>query len=85
MLKEVSANQSSIFLVDAQSGEKTLITPDSEKAEIHYEARFSHDGKGVYITTDRDSEFHRLGYFDLAGLQPTYLSSDIKWDVDFLI
>jgi Tol biopolymer transport system component len=43
VLKEVSANQSSIFLVDAQSGEKTLITPDSDKAEIHYnQARFSH-------------------------------------------
>jgi dipeptidyl aminopeptidase/acylaminoacyl peptidase len=84
VLKEVSANQSSIFLVDAQSGEKTLITPESDKAEIHYnEARFSRDGKGVYIATDRDSEFHRLAYLDLAGLQPTYLSSDIKWDVDF--
>ena len=47
VLKEVSANQSSIFLVDAQSGEKTLITPESDKAEIHYnQARFSRDGKG---------------------------------------
>src|SRR5262249_55188083 len=32
--------------------------------------------------TDRDSEFHRLTYFDLATMQPAYLSSDIKWDVE---
>jgi len=43
---------------------------------------FSKDGKGFFTTTDRDSEFHRLTYFDLATMQPAYLSSDIKWDVE---
>ncbi len=83
VLNEISANQSSLYMVDAHTGEKTLLTPGSEKEDIHYnEARFSHDGKGIYITTDRDSEFHRLAYMDLSTLQPTYLTSDIKWDVD---
>jgi len=44
-------------------------------------ARFSKDGKGLYVTTDRDSEFLRLAYIDLATMTPTYLTSDIKWDV----
>jgi dipeptidyl aminopeptidase/acylaminoacyl peptidase len=83
VLNEVSANQSSLYMVDASTGEKTVLTPESEKEEIHYnQARFSHDGKGIYITTDRDSEFHRLAYMDFNSHQPTYLSSDIKWDVD---
>src|SRR6185437_2094338 len=45
-------------------------------------AKFTKDGKGFYTTTDRESEFQRLAYLDLASLQPKYLSSDIKWDVD---
>jgi hypothetical protein len=35
-----------------------------------------------YVTTDKDSEFHRLTYFDLATKQPTYLTTNIPWDVD---
>jgi dipeptidyl aminopeptidase/acylaminoacyl peptidase len=85
LLSEViSANQSYLWLVDVPSGEKKLLTPKGgqDKDEISYaEARFSKDGKGIYVTTDRDSEFHRLAYFDLGAMQPTYLTSDIKWDV----
>jgi dipeptidyl aminopeptidase/acylaminoacyl peptidase len=45
-------------------------------------AGFSRDGKGVYVTTDKDSEFQRLAYIDLATKQHTYLTDHIKWDVD---
>jgi dipeptidyl aminopeptidase/acylaminoacyl peptidase len=80
--EEVSANESYLWLVDAANGEKKLLTPKGGAEQISYdEAFFSKDGKGIYATTDRDSEFHRLAYFDLAGMQPTYLTSDIKWDV----
>lgn len=83
VMQEISANQSYIWLVDAASGEKKLLTPKGGDQEIAYgEVRFSIDGKGLYATTDRDSEFHRLTYFDLATMQPTYLTTDIKWDVD---
>jgi dipeptidyl aminopeptidase/acylaminoacyl peptidase len=78
----VSANQTFLWLVDVASGEKKLLTPKGA-GEIAYEnARFSHDDKGIYVTTDRESEFQRLAYFDLATMQPTYLTTDIKWDVD---
>jgi dipeptidyl aminopeptidase/acylaminoacyl peptidase len=46
------------------------------------EARFSKDGKGIYVTTDKDSEFHRLAYIDLETKQPTYLTTSIHWDVE---
>lgn len=80
--KEVSANQSYIYLVDVASGEKKLLTPKGQDEIAYGEARFSKDGKGFFATTDRDSEFHRLAYFDLNGGQPAYLTTDIKWDVD---
>ncbi len=83
---EVSINQSYLWLADAASGEKKLLTPKMGQDEVAYgEARFSRDGKGIYFTTDRDSEFHRLVYMDLADAQPTYLTSDIKWDVDSFV
>src|SRR2546429_7999122 len=46
--------------------------------------RFSKDGKGIYVTTDEDSEFHRLSYIDLATKQPQYLTTNIPWDVESL-
>jgi dipeptidyl aminopeptidase/acylaminoacyl peptidase len=83
LLQEVSANQSYLWLVDAASGEKKLLTPKNGQDEVSYsDGIFSNNGRGFYSTTDRDSEFHRLVYFDLATLEPTYLTSDIKWDVD---
>ena len=81
--EEISANESYLWTVDATSGEKNLITPKGGAIKIAYNnARFSKDGKGLYVTTDKDSEFHRLAYIDLASKQHTYLTSDIPWDVD---
>ena len=45
-------------------------------------AEFSKDGKGIYVTTDKDSEFHRLAYLDLATKQPKFLTTKIPWDVE---
>ncbi len=82
VIESVSATQSYLWQVDVASGQKTQLTPKPATGEIAYdEARFSHDGKGIYATTDRDSEFLRLAYIDLGNMQPSYLTSDIKWDV----
>jgi dipeptidyl aminopeptidase/acylaminoacyl peptidase len=79
----VSANESYLWLADTQTGEKTLITPKGGAEKIHYGGgEFSKDGRGVYTTTDKDSEFHRLAYVDLATKEHTYLTDHIKWDVD---
>ena len=79
----VSANESYLWLADTQTGEKTLITPKGGAGKVHYGGgQFSKDGRGLYTTTDKDSEFHRLAYVDLATKQHTYLTDHIKWDVD---
>jgi len=83
VVNEVSANETYLWLVDVATGEKKMLTPKSGDIQIAYSGGpFSKDGKGFYSTTDRDSEFQRLAYFDLATMKPTYLTSDIKWDVD---
>ena len=80
--QEVSANESYIWLVDVAAAQKKLLTPKGPEQIAYGDAKFTKDGKGFYTTTDRESEFQRLAYLDLASLQPKYLSSDIKWDVD---
>jgi dipeptidyl aminopeptidase/acylaminoacyl peptidase len=82
IVEGISANKSNLWLADIASGEKKLLTPKSEEEVAYSGGPFSKDGKGFYSTTDRESEFQRLAYFDLATMQPTYLTTDIKWDVD---
>jgi dipeptidyl aminopeptidase/acylaminoacyl peptidase len=80
--EEIAATESYLWLADVASGQKTLLTPKVPGQKIAYDsASFSKDGKGLYVTTDHDSEFLRLAYIDLATMQPTYLTGDIKWDV----
>jgi dipeptidyl aminopeptidase/acylaminoacyl peptidase len=79
----LSINESYLWLVDTRTGEKTAITPRESKEKISYGAgQFSKDGKGLYVTTDKDSEFLRLAYLDLAGKNYKYLTSNIPWDVE---
>jgi dipeptidyl aminopeptidase/acylaminoacyl peptidase len=79
----VSANESYLWLIDTQPGEKKLVTSKGGKEKVVYDSGvFSKDGKGLYVITDRDFEFSRLAYIDLATLQHTYLTSNIPWDVE---
>ena len=78
----VSAEESYLYVVDEASGERKLLTPKGA-ANVHYgSGRFSKDGRGIFATTDRDCEFQRLAYIDLATLGHTYLSTAIPWDID---
>jgi hypothetical protein len=69
-------------LVDVATGEKKPVTPKGGAEKVAYGgAVFSIDGKGLYVTTDKDSEFRRLARIDLATGVRTYLTSHINWDV----
>jgi len=78
----ISVNESYIWLVDVATGEKTLVTPKGGEPIAYAGARFSADGKGLYVTTDKDSEFQRLAYLELGSGKHSYLASHISWDVD---
>jgi dipeptidyl aminopeptidase/acylaminoacyl peptidase len=80
--QRISANESYLWLADVATGEKKLLTPKGTEQVAYGGGLFSKDGKGFYTTSDRGSEFSRLTYFDLATMNPTYLTTDIKWDVD---
>ena len=77
LAEELSINESYLWLVNIATGEKTELTPRNTTEKVSYsEARFSKDGKGIYVTSDKDSEFHRLAYIDLATKQSTFVILD---------
>lgn len=83
--EEISINESYLWLIDTQSGERKELTPRPAAGaeKISYAlAMFAKDGQGIFVTTDRESEFQRLAYLDLASKAHTYLLPDAKWDVD---
>ena len=69
--------------MDSSTGDKTLLTPKGGAEKIYYgSAKFSKDGKGIYVPTDKDSEFQRLAYMDLSSKKLTFLTEHIHWDVE---
>jgi dipeptidyl aminopeptidase/acylaminoacyl peptidase len=83
LIEELSVNESYLWLVNTATGEKTALTPRDAKEKVAYSsARFSKDGRGIYVTTDQGSEFQRLALLDVQGKNPKFLTSDIPWDVE---
>ncbi|WP_238178406.1 S9 family peptidase [Calothrix sp. 336/3] len=83
VLQYLSVNESYLWLIDSKTGEKKILTPQNNKEKVSYGGGvFTPDGKGLYVVTDRDSEFSRLAYLDLQTLKHTYLTSNIPWDIE---
>jgi dipeptidyl aminopeptidase/acylaminoacyl peptidase len=83
VLEYISINESFLWLFDATTGQRTLLTPKDGKEQVAYgDGEFSTDGKGLYVTTDLGSEFQRLAYLDLATRRYRFLAPDLPWDVE---
>ena len=78
----LSVNQSFLYLVDVATGQRQPLTPQGADTVAYGAARFSRDGRGVYFTSDKGSEFQRLAYMDLTSKRVTPLTTSINWDVD---
>src|SRR5205814_7347232 len=85
VIEEISINETYLWLFNSETGERKELTPrPAEGAETvsYSRVQFANDGKGIFVTTDRESEFQRLAYVDLASGKHTYLIPDAKFDVD---
>lgn len=78
----VSVNESYLWLYDIASGKKTLLTEQKKEDPVSYAGgSFSPDGKGIYTSCDKDSEFQRLTYIDLSNKKHDFLVPGLNWDV----
>ncbi len=77
----VSANESSLHLVDAATGEMQEVRPPAGAKVSFASARFL--GPGAIVTaTDEGSEFRRLTRIDLKTREAKVLAPGLSWDVD---
>lgn len=79
--QSISVNESHLWLGDIETGKLSPLTPEAEKMVSYGQAAFSKDGKGIYFLSDKDYEFKRLAYQDLASKKISYLTS-IPWDIE---
>jgi len=83
VLKEVSVSEAYLYVVDLSSGQKREVEPAPTKVGI-LNAKFTRDGQGVYLISDRDAEFARLRYINLFTNDKTVISEHIPWDIESL-
>lgn len=77
----LSVTRSNLWIVNAASGEKRQLNDAAE--EVSWGGgKFSPDGRGFYVTTDKDNEFKRLAYWNLESGKLEVLTDSIKWDVE---
>ena len=85
----LSANESHIWTLNISSGEKRRVTREKNAAAVpvfYGPARFSRDGKKLFTTSDRDSEYRRLVTIDLSTGGEMVLTPKLQHDVsDFSI
>ncbi len=83
VLKSVSIAEAYLYVVDVYTGQRREVEPSPGKVGISG-ARFSRDGQGVYLISDRDSEFAQLRYVNLFTGDKTVISGRLAWDIEEL-
>jgi dipeptidyl aminopeptidase/acylaminoacyl peptidase len=82
LLEEISVNETYLHLFELASGRAELLIPPGPEKVAYDNARWSKDGKGFYVITDRGSEFRRLFHYDLGTKKFASLTDRIPWDVE---
>jgi dipeptidyl aminopeptidase/acylaminoacyl peptidase len=83
VLKYLSVAEAYLYVVDMDSGKKHEVEPTPAKVGITG-AKFSRDGQGVYLISNRDGEFAQLRYVNLYTGDKTVISGHISWDIEEL-
>ncbi len=80
----LSAGESEVWLIDVASGQRKrlLPAPGETLRASHFVGGWSTDGKALYVTSDRASEFRELMRVDVASGALTRLSAGTPWDVE---
>lgn len=82
VLEFLSINNSNLWIVDIEKKSKTKVVEFRGEVSIS-DAKFSADGKSIYLTSDVGGEFLELAKMDLATQTIRSITKDIPWDIEF--
>jgi dipeptidyl aminopeptidase/acylaminoacyl peptidase len=81
-----SVNETYVWVMDLASGARKRVLPaeGATAAEpiASENVNFSRDGKGLFLSTDRDGEFRKLAYFAIDSGKLEYFGEGGDWDVE---
>jgi dipeptidyl aminopeptidase/acylaminoacyl peptidase len=83
VLKSLSVSEAYLYVVDVYTGQRREVEPSSAKVGISG-AKFSRDGQGVYLISDRDGEYAQLRYVNLFTGDKTIISGRLTSDIEDL-
>jgi dipeptidyl aminopeptidase/acylaminoacyl peptidase len=83
VLKYLSISEAYLYVVDLGTGQKREVEPGPAKVGIAG-AKFSRDGQGVYVISNRDGDFTQLHYVNLFTGEKTVISGRLSWDIEEL-
>lgn len=81
-----SVNETYVWVMDLATGARRRVLPAEGERPAQPVAsvaiNFARDGKGLFLATDRDGEFSKLAYLDLAAGRLEYFGEGGNWDVE---
>jgi dipeptidyl aminopeptidase/acylaminoacyl peptidase len=80
--ESLSVNKSRRWLVDVATGTKTRLDEDGPEDVAWGGGSFTPDGRSIWTTTDKDSEFARLVKWTPASGAMEVMAADIPWEVE---
>lgn len=82
VLEYVSINESYLWTLDVDTGERQPLTPANADQQVAYSGgQCGPDGQTIYTATDKEGEFRQLHAIEVKTQQHRNLSSEIDWDV----
>ena len=77
----ISVNESRIWIADLATGAKTRLLPLKDERATYRPIAWNADGTGIFLTSNKDSEFNRLCLYDLKTRKLKAITDRIPWDV----
>ena len=80
--ESISANESYVWLLEVETGKLIEVTDRKTPNILQSGASFSKNNNEIWLMSDKDNEFERLGTFDLTTKKFTFYTSSIPWSVE---
>ena len=82
LLEYISITNTRLHIVDANTGERSLFTPELSEEVSYRNARFGSQRHAIYYTCDEDSDFQHVIRLDFKSGERKHFLDEIKWDVE---